>query len=125
MLPLTQLSLQCQGNRAGKKLHPTRIRVNIVILNKEEKAYGYERLMRIAFKCKRADYSFIDADYRRKLPEDSEEYPIYVKCALINLLKDGNTHVEELVDAIKVLEKKPSVANADRIIEDLYYKVFL
>ena len=26
MLPLTQLSLQRQGNRAGKKLHPTRIR---------------------------------------------------------------------------------------------------
>ena len=29
MLPLTQLSLQRQGNRAGKKLRPTRIRVHI------------------------------------------------------------------------------------------------
>ena len=29
MLPSTQLSLQRQGNRAGKKLRPTRIRVHI------------------------------------------------------------------------------------------------
>ena len=31
MLPPTQLSLQRQGNRVGKKLRPTRIRVHIIM----------------------------------------------------------------------------------------------
>ena len=121
MLPSTQLSLKRQGNRAGKKLRPTRIREYTM-----EPRMIYEHLMRDAFNCKRFEYPFVNADYfdgaERNHPA---EYPIYVKCALIILLKKGNQHEDELKQAIRLIEENPSVENTDSILIDLSEKNIL
>ena len=82
--------------------------------------------MRDAFNCERREYSFVNADYcdgaERNHPT---EYPIYVKCALIILLKKGNRHEDELKKAIKSIEENPSVENTDSVLIDLSEKNIL
>ena len=121
MLPPIQLSIQRQGNHAGKRLRPTRIREYTM-----EPRMVYEHLMRDAFNCERREYSFVNADFfdgaKRNHPA---EYPIYVKCALIILLKNGNRHEDELNKAIRLMEENPSVENTDSILIELGEKNIL
>ena len=86
----------------------------------------YEHLMQKAFNCERFEYPFVNADYfdgaERNHPV---EYPIYVKCALIILLKNGNRHEDELNNAIKSIEENPSLENTDSILINLSEKINL
>ena len=83
----------------------------------------YEHLMCEAFKCERFDYSFVNADFCDGAESNhSIEYPIYVKCALIILLKNGNRHEDELVNAIKLIEDNPTVDITHGILFDLSKK---
>ena len=130
MLPPTHFSLQRQGNRAGKKLRPTRIRVlymrTIDEIALEELSLPYEHLMKNAFKCdNNGEYSFVHADFFRYAIKYPYEYPIYVKCALIILFKDENQykdHKDELKAAIQKLEKEPTIVNTDNVLIDLVTK---
>ena len=86
----------------------------------------YERLMCKAFNCKRWDYSFVDADfYDAAEKRHPIEYPVYVKCALIILLKNGNINEKELKTAIDQLEECPTVEKADTVLLELNEKSIL
>lgn len=79
-----------------------------------------------AFNCKRKEYAFADADYYDYAEErHSIEYPIYVMCALIVLLKYKNLHKEELKAAIDKIEEMPTPENTDIVLEDLHDKNIL
>lgn len=121
MFSSLQLTTPTSGNRVGKKLRPTRIREYTM-----EPRMIFEHLMRDAFNCERFEYPFVNADYsdgaKRNHPV---EYPIYVECALIILLKKGNQHEDELNEAIKSIEENPTVENTDSILIDLSEKNIL
>ncbi|MBR3725142.1 MAG: hypothetical protein IKN11_07155 [Bacteroidales bacterium] len=86
----------------------------------------YEHLMRDAFNCERFDYAFVNADYYDGAERNHPvEYPIYVKCALIILLKNGNRHGDELNEAIRSIEDNPTVKNTDNVLIDLSEKKIL
>ena len=85
----------------------------------------YEHLMRDAFNCERFEYPFVNADYCDYREEHSSEYPIYVECALIVLLKYKGRNEGELKSAIKKIEEAPTIENTDDVLEDLYNKHIL
>ena len=110
-----------QGITAILKLRPTQIRE----YKMSDLSLVYEYLMRDAFKCKRAEYAFVNADYYRRADKHTYEYPLYVKCALLILLKNGNPHEEELKTAIDQLEECPTIEKADTVLRELNEKKIL
>ena len=85
----------------------------------EELSLVYEHLMKDEFKCNRADYSFVNADFHRNALKHETEYPLYVKCALIIRLNNGAHHKDELTKAIGILEDSPTIQNADEVLFNL------
>ncbi len=79
----------------------------------------YEYLMRDSFKCERADYDFVNADYYDNLNKHLEDAKIYVLCALINQKNKPNDN--PVIDkCIKALEKnKASEELIDGILNEL------
>lgn len=90
--------------------------------NMNDISITYEHLMKEAFKCKRAEFSFVNADYQRGASKHEKEYALYVKCALIVILKNSENHQEDYLAAIELLDNEPTAATADSVIRTLSSK---
>lgn len=91
----------------------------------EEIEFIYEHLMKDSFKCNRAEFDFVNADFQRNASKHEIEYPLYVKCALIIYMKKNEQYGKDLMKAIKNLEKSPTIENTDKILIDLHSKDIL
>ena len=81
--------------------------------------------MKDIFSCKRAEYSFVNADYQRGALNHGIEYSLYVKCALIILLKKEEPNKEEIANAIELLDAYPTVENTNKVLTTLSSKNIL
>ena len=76
-----------------------------------------------AFGVKRPQYAFAFADYQRNASSHEREYPLYVKCAMIVLLKKGTKHDDILKEAIQLIDEEPTIYNTDNALEMIANKI--
>ena len=80
-----------------------------------ERRLVFEHLMRDAFHCERADFSFVNADCYDAGIEKHPEIKAYMVCALIALARNENysSFSSELLKLAKLIDGRNKFSNAD------------
>lgn len=82
----------------------------------------YEHLMCDAFKCKRGDYPFADANHYDNVMNHVDKTSAYIETALIVLSDKMSAQKEEIAKQIKRIEDAttPTPELLDEVLSDLY-----
>lgn len=80
-----------------------------------ERRLVFEHLMRDAFHCERADFSFVNADCYDAGIEKYPEIKAYMVCALIALARNENysSFSSELLKLARLIDGRNKFSNAD------------